>query len=121
MRAKRFVKILPFTLALGVSSTLGAVAAPASQATALHSSAMMQVTKVGTFEKLLSSTSFKISVDMKSYVVKTNSMTHITLNSMKAKLSSLRQGDTVTVKGVLEMGAIIATSVQAGPSVGGPA
>ena len=72
---------------------------------------MAQVTKTGTFEKLLSSTSFKMSVDMKSYVVKTNSMTHITLNSMKTKLSALKMGDSVTVKGELEMGAIIATSV----------
>jgi hypothetical protein len=114
MKVKRLVKIMPFTLALGITSTLGAVTAPASDAAALHSSAMMQVTKMGTFEKLLSSTSFKMSVGMKSYVVKTNSMTHLTLGSMKAKLSSLKKGDTVTIKGALEMGAIIATSVAAG-------
>jgi hypothetical protein len=33
---------------------------------------------------------------------------------MKAKLSALKKGDTVKVKGQLEMGAIIATSVAAG-------
>jgi hypothetical protein len=114
MQLKRFVKIMPFTLALGVSSTLAAITAPASQATALHSSAMMEVTKMGTFEKLLSSTSFTMSVGMKPYVVKTNAMTQVTLGSMKAKLSSLKKGDTVRVKGELEMGAIIATSVAAG-------
>jgi hypothetical protein len=75
---------------------------------------MAQVTKTGTFEKLLSSTSFRMSVDMKSYVVKTNSMTHVTLNSMKSKLSALKMGDSVTVKGELEMGAILATSVHVG-------
>jgi hypothetical protein len=114
MQVKKFAKIMPFTLALGIAGTLGAVAAPASQAAALHSSAMMQVTKMGTFEKLLSSTSFKMSVGMKGYVVKTNAMTHVTLGSMKAKLSVLKKGDTVKVKGELEMGAIIATSVVAG-------
>jgi hypothetical protein len=62
----------------------------------MHSSPMSQVTKMGTFEKLLSSSSFKMSVDMKFYVVKTNDMTHITLNSMKTKLSSLKTGDSVT-------------------------
>jgi hypothetical protein len=113
MRVKRFVKVLPFTLALGITSTLGAVAAPASQAAALHSSAMMKVTKTGTFDKLLSGTSFKMSVGMKSYVVRTNAMTHVTLGSMKAKVSALKKGDTVTVKGELEMGAIVATSVAA--------
>jgi hypothetical protein len=55
-----------------------------------------------------------MSVDMKSYVVKTNSMTHVTLNSMKSKLSALKMGDSVTVKGELEMGAILATSVHVG-------
>lgn len=114
MQAKRFLRVVPFTLALGITSTLGAVTAPASQAAALHRSAMMQVTKTGTFEQLLSSTSFKMSVGMKSYEVKTNAMTHVTLGSMKAKLSALRKGDAVKVKGELEMGAIIATSVAAG-------
>ncbi len=114
MQVRRFVKVIPFTLALGITSTLGAVAAPASQAAALHSSAMMQVTKMGTFEKLLSATSFKMSVGMKSYVVKTNAMTHVTLGSMKAKLSAIKKGDAVKVKGELEMGAIVATSVIAG-------
>jgi hypothetical protein len=75
---------------------------------------MAQVTKTGTFEKLLSSTSFRMSVDMKSYVVKTNSMTQVTLNSMKTKLSALKTGDSGTVKGELEMGAILATSVHVG-------
>jgi hypothetical protein len=55
-----------------------------------------------------------MSVGMKSYEVKTNAMTHVTLGSMKAKLSALKKGDTVKVKGELEMGAIIATSVAAG-------
>jgi hypothetical protein len=107
----KFVKVMPFALALGISSTVAAVAVPAADAAGMHSAPMAQVTKTGTFEKLLSSTSFKMSVDMKSYVVKTNSMTHITLNSMKTKLSALKMGDSVTVKGELEMGAIIATSV----------
>lgn len=75
---------------------------------------MMQVTKMGTFEKLLSVTSFKMSVGMKSYVVKTNAMTHVTFGSMKARLPTLEKGDTVTVKGELKMGVIIATSVAAG-------
>ena len=114
MQVKTFAKVLPFALALGISSTVAAVTAPASDAAARHSSAMAQVTKMGTIEKLLSSTSFKMSVEMKSYVVKVNDMTHITLGSMKTKLSSLKKGDAVTVKGELEMGAILATSVDAG-------
>jgi hypothetical protein len=80
MQLKKFVKVMPFALALGISSTVTAVAAPAADAAGMHSAPMGQVTKKGTFEKLLSSTSFRMSVDMKSYVVKTNSMTHVTLN-----------------------------------------
>jgi len=113
MQLKKFVKVMPFALALGISSTV-AVAAPAADAAGMHSAPMGQVTKTGTFEKLLSSTSFKMSVDMKSYVVKTNAMTHVTLNSMKSKLSALKMGDSVTVKGQLEMGTILATSVHVG-------
>ncbi len=41
---------------------------------------------------------------MKSYTVKTNDMTQVTLGSKKVKLASLKKGDHVTVKGELEMG-----------------
>jgi hypothetical protein len=105
---------LPFVLALGISGTVGAVAAPASQATVLHAAPMGELTKTGTFEKLLSSTSFKMSVGMKPYIVKTNAMTHISVDSMHAKLSAFKKGDTVTVKGVLHMGTILATTVVSG-------
>jgi hypothetical protein len=114
MQVGKFVKVMPFALALGISSTVALATAPASEAAPMHSSPMAQITKMGTFEKLLTSGSFKMSAGMKSYVVKTNSMTHVTLGSMKVKLSSLKIGDAVTVKGVLEMGSIIATSVHAG-------
>lgn len=119
MKTKRFVKVVPFAVALGLSSTVGAIAAPASDATslqpaaAMHSTAM-EVTKTGTFVKLLSMTTFRMTVDMKPYVVKVDAMTHITLGGMKTHLATLKKGDTVTVKGVLEMGTILATTVKAG-------
>jgi hypothetical protein len=116
MKVRRFVRVVPlsFALALGVSGTVGAVTAPVSQATVLHAAAMGELTKTGTFDKLLSSTSFKMSVAMKPYIVETNGMTHISLDSMHAKLSAFKKGDTVTVKGVLHMGTILATTVVSG-------
>jgi len=112
MHSRRLFRAVPFALALGLSSAAAVAAAPASQAEV--ASAAMQVTKAGTFEKAISSTSFKMTVGMKSYEVKTDSMTHLTADGKNVKLASLKKGDHVTVKGELEMGSIVATSVVAG-------
>jgi Domain of unknown function (DUF5666) len=112
MRTKRSLRAVPFALALGLSSTVAVVAAPASQAQVAN--AAMQVTKTGTFEKAISASAFKMAVGMKSYEVKTDAMTHVTADGKAVKLSSLKKGDHVAVKGELEMGSIVATSVVAG-------
>jgi hypothetical protein len=112
VHAKKLFRAVPFALALGLSSAAAVVAAPVSQAEV--ASAAMQVTKSGTFEKAISATAFKMAVGMKSYEVKTDSMTHVTADGKSVKLGSLKKGDHVTVKGELEMGSIVATSVAAG-------
>jgi len=112
MQFKKLVLAMPVALALSIP-TVGTISVAASQAATVHM-AVMTMTKTGTFEKLISTTSFKMTDAMKSYTVKTNGMTHVTLGSKKVKLASLKMGDTVTVKGVLEMGTVMATSVVAG-------
>jgi Cu/Ag efflux protein CusF len=113
MHKKRSVRAVPFALALGLASMVSVVAVPVSQAQVVANAAM-QVTKAGTFEKAVSASAFKMAVGMKSYEVKTDAMTHVTADGKSVKLSSLKKGDHVTVKGELEMGSIVATSVVAG-------
>jgi len=112
MMKTRLLRVVPVALVLSTSSIIATVTVPASQAQVVH--AAMQVTKSGTFEKAISATNFKMSVGMKSYEVKTDAMTHVTFGGKSVKVSSLKKGDTVTVKGEVEMGAIVATSVMAG-------
>ncbi len=112
---------LPLALALS-AGTAGMVSVPASQAatvpatalpatalpatalpatalpgTAMTATAMMHhtVTKTGKFVKFVSMNSFRISVGMKTYLVKTDAMTHVWSDNMKFKLSRLKKGDTV--------------------------
>jgi hypothetical protein len=112
MRRSKFIRAVPFALVLGLSSAATVVAAPVGQAAV--GNAAMQVTKAGTFEKTISANSFKMAVGMKTYEVKTNAMTHVKADGKTVKLASLKKGDHVTVKGELEMGDIVATSVVAG-------
>jgi hypothetical protein len=112
MQTRKVLRAVPFALALGLSSTAAVVAAPVSQAEVAN--AAMLVTKAGTFEKTISSTAFKMSVGMKSYEVKTDAMSHVTADGKTVKLTSLKKGDRVSVKGELEMGSIVATSVVVG-------
>ncbi len=112
MHTRKLLRAVPFAIAIGLSSTAAFVGAPASQAQVAN--AAMQVTRAGTFEKAISATAFKMAVGMKSYEVKTDAMTHVTADGKSVKLTSLKKGDHVTVKGELEMGSIVATSVVAG-------
>jgi len=43
--------------------------------------------------------------------VKTDDMTHVKIDSKVSKVSALKKGETVTVKGEIEMDTITATSV----------
>ena len=112
MNSTKLLRAVPLALALGLASAATVVAAPASQAVVAN--AAMQVTKAGTFEKTISATAFKMAVGMKSYEVKTDAMTHVKEDGRSVKLASLKKGDHVTVRGELEVGAIVATSVVAG-------
>ena len=111
MQLKKLVIALPVAAALSVPA-LQATGTLAGQATAATPpAAMMKVTKVGTFEKWTSKTSFEMKVGMKPYAVKVNAMTHITENGMKEKTSSLKKGDAIKVKGELEMGTVLAAGI----------
>lgn len=110
---RKLSRAVPFALGLSVFGAVGAAVIPASSGAVAHTS-MAPVTKSGKLVKVLSSASFTMSVGSKSYVVKVDDMTHVTLDSKKVKLSTLKKGDTVTVKGPLEMDTISATSVVAG-------
>lgn len=113
LNVRKSIAAVPLAFAMSVG-TIGVVAAPPGQAASVHATTGMgQVTKTGHFEKLLSSTSFKLSVGMESYIVKADAMTHVTLDSMKVQLSKLHKDDTVKVKGVLKMGVITAASIAA--------
>jgi Domain of unknown function (DUF5666) len=112
MHRTKLLRAVPLALALGLSSAATVVAAPASQAEVANTA--MQVTKAGTFEKTISTSAFKMAVGMKTFEVKTNAMTHVKADGKTVKLASLKKGDHVTVKGELEMGDIVATSVVVG-------
>jgi len=104
-------RISTFAGAIAIAASLAA--GPVAGAAVTHN-AMAPVTKTGKFVKLDSSTSFTMTVSKTSYLIKTNHMTHVTENHMVVKLSILKRGDSVTVKGPLEMHTISATSVTAG-------
>jgi hypothetical protein len=82
-----------------------------SAASASIPHAAMTATKTGKIAKFTSSAAFTITVSGRTYVVKTNDMTHITIDSKASKVSALKKGETVTVKGEIEMETITATSV----------
>ena len=111
MKLKKIAFALPLTLALSVTSLQAAGTIASQAATTRQHAAMMTVTKTGTFEKWTSKTSFEIKAGMKLYAVKVNDMTHITENGMKEMLSSLKTGYVIKVRGKLEMGTVLATSI----------
>jgi hypothetical protein len=109
----RQMKIAPLLLvaSIGVGAASASVA-PAG-ATATHHS-MAPVTKMGKLAKIDSKTTFTLEVGAHHYVVKVDDMTHIKLDNKNVALSKLKVGDTLTVKGPLEMDTIDATSVTVG-------
>jgi hypothetical protein len=106
---RHLVRSLPLVIALSAPVVLGPALAANAQGAVAH--VTMQVTKTGTITKFESASSFSISVSKTTYVVKTNDMTHVTIDMKSAKVSNLKKGDAVTVKGPLEMSTITATSV----------
>jgi hypothetical protein len=96
---------------LSASLAGGIVLAGASAAGASLSHTVMTATKTGKIAKFTSSSAFTITVSGKTYVVKTNDMTHVTIDSKASTVSKLKTGETVTVKGDIEMETITATSV----------
>ncbi len=68
---------------------------------------------MGKLTKIDSKSSFTMAVGKHDYVVKIDDMTHIRLDDKVVKFTTLKVGDTVTVKGPLEMGEIDATNVTA--------
>src|SRR5579863_7799636 len=89
----------------------GLLLAGAGAASASIPHTAMTSTKTGKIAKFTSSSAFTITVKGKTYVVKTNDMTHVTIHSKASKVSALKKGETVTVKGEIEMETITATSV----------
>jgi len=109
---RRHLRAALATLALaGAGAT---VMLEAGAATLAAASTMAPVTVHGTLVKVLGMSSFTMKAGAKHYTVKVDAMTHIKLDGKTVKLSHLRPGDTVVVKGPLEMGTITATSVVAG-------
>jgi hypothetical protein len=104
--------VQPTTRALLSASLAGGLLfAGAGAASASVSHTTMTTTKTGKIAKFTSSSAFTITVSGKTYVVKTDDMTHVTIDSKAGKVSALKKGETVTVKGDIEMETITATSV----------
>lgn len=103
------------TALLTAGGTTTAVAVEALAATPAGATAMAPVTVSGKVVAIVStakdSSSFRIKVGSKTDLVKCDAMTHITENGMKVTMSKLAVGDTVRVRGPLEMGTISASSV----------
>lgn len=96
---------------LSVSLAGGLLLTGAGAASASLARTTMTATKTGKIVKFTSSSAFTITVGGKTFVVKTNDMTHVTVHSKASKVSALKKGETVTVKGDIEMETITATSV----------
>ena len=103
---RRLLSLLALS-GIGLGGAGAAVFTAPPAASAMYSA----VTKVGTLSKIDSKASFTFIVSKKSYVVKVDGMTRIKAGAKVVKFSSLRPGETVQVKGPLEMGEISATSV----------
>ena len=108
-------RIVPLVLAASISIGAGSasIAAASLSGAAVHKTTMRPVTKMGKLTKIDSKTSFTMAVGTHDYVVKIDDMTHVRLDNKDVELSKLKVGDTLTVKGPLEMGEIDATSVTA--------
>jgi hypothetical protein len=96
---------------LSASLTGGLLLASLGAAYASPAHTAMTATKTGKIAKFTSSSAFTITVSGKTFVVKTNDMTHVKIGSKASKVSALKKGETVTVKGEIEMETITATSV----------
>lgn len=96
---------------LSASVAGGFLLAGAGAAGASLSHTAMTATKTGKIVKFTSASAFTITVSGKTFVVKTNDMTHVTIHSKASKVSALKKGETVTVKGEIEMETITATTV----------
>jgi hypothetical protein len=96
-------------LSASLAGGLVLVGTGAVSASVSHSA--MTATETGKIAKFTSKSAFTITVKGKTYVVKTNDMTHVTIDSKASKVSALKKGETVTVKGEIEMDTITATSV----------
>jgi hypothetical protein len=111
MRIARLARVAVLVTTIAVSGTIG-VETAATSASVVQTT--MQVTKTGTVTKFASTTSFTIRAGSKSYLVTTNDMTRVTIGSKTGKISQLKKGEEVTVKGTLEMSTIKASSVATG-------
>ena len=96
---------------VGASLAGSLLFAGAGAASASLSHTTMTTTKTGKIAKFTSKSAFTITVSGKTYVVKTDDMTHVTIHSKASKVSALKKGETVTVKGDIEMETITATTV----------
>jgi hypothetical protein len=96
---------------LSASLAGGLLLAGTGAASASLSHTAMTTTKTGKIARFTSSSAFTITVSGKTYVVKTNDMTHVSIHSKASKVSALKKGETVTVKGDIEMETITAASV----------
>lgn len=94
------------TMAVAAFVPLGAALAPVAGA-----SAMASVTVQGHLSKFTTMSDFTLKAMHETYVVDTNSMTHITENGMKLKVHSLKPGWLLTVKGPATTMTIHATSI----------
>lgn len=105
-------RIAPLFLvaSIGVSAGAASVAVASPSGAAIHH-AMAPITKMGKLARIDSKTTFTLDVGMHHYIVKIDDMTHIKLDKKDVKLSTLKVGDSLTVRGPLEMGTIDATSV----------
>lgn len=110
MPVPRFIRRLSAVAGLAAVAT-GGLALPAG---AIPTHAGMTVTKSGRITKVESASSFKLTSGSKTYVVTTNDMTHVTVDGKASKPKALKSGETVTVKGSLEMDTLVAATITEG-------
>ena len=116
MRSNLARLVAPVALSLGTLGggvAIASVIAPTAGAV-VAKTAMAPVTETGKITKIISGSSFTMTVKKTSYVVKADAMTHVKDGSMMVKFSKLKKGETVTVKGPLDMKTISATSIVIG-------
>lgn len=98
---------------VALAMAAGSTAVDALPAGALRPATTMVSTLRGTVVRVVSMHAFTMAVKRHDYRVTVDAMTHVTLDRRRSSVERLRRGDTVTVRGRVDMRSVTASAVVA--------